>query len=38
MGEALYAKILSVASGELTKGETIRYSDSLEPYYLGPVF
>jgi len=38
MGEALYAKIISVASGELTKGETIRYSDPLEPYFLGPVF
>jgi altronate dehydratase large subunit len=38
MGEALYAKIISVASGELTKGETIRYADALEPYYLGPVF
>jgi altronate dehydratase large subunit len=38
MGEALYTKILSVASGELTKGETIRYSDPLEPYFLGPVF
>jgi altronate dehydratase large subunit len=38
MGEALYAKIVSVASGELTRGETIRYSDPLEPYYLGPVF
>jgi altronate dehydratase large subunit len=38
MGEALYAKILSIASGEVTKGETIRYSDPLEPYYLGPVF
>jgi altronate dehydratase len=38
MGKALYAKIVSVASGELTRGETIRYSDPLEPYYLGPVF
>jgi altronate dehydratase large subunit len=38
MGERLYEKILSIASGELTKGETIRYSDPLEPYYLGPVF
>jgi altronate dehydratase large subunit len=38
MGEALYGKILSIASGELTKGETIRYSDPLEPYFLGPVF
>jgi len=38
MGEALFAKIISVASGEVTKGETIRYADLLEPYYLGPVF
>ena len=38
MGEALYAKIISIASGEITKGETIRYSDPLEPYFLGPVF
>jgi altronate dehydratase large subunit len=38
MGEALFAKIVSVASGELAKGETIRYADTLEPYYLGPVF
>jgi altronate dehydratase large subunit len=38
VGEALYAKILSIASGELTKGETIRYSDPLDPYFLGPVF
>jgi altronate dehydratase large subunit len=38
MGETLYAKIRSIASGELTRGETIRYSDCLEPYYLGPVF
>lgn len=38
MGEALFAKIVSVASGETTKGETIRYSDPLEPYFLGPVF
>ena len=38
MGAALYAKIVSIASGELTRGETIRYSDPLEPYYLGPVF
>ncbi len=38
MGEALLAKIVSVASGELTKGETVRYADPLEPYFLGPVF
>lgn len=38
MGAALFAKIVSVASGELTKGETVRYTDPLEPYFLGPVF
>jgi hypothetical protein len=38
MGEALYAKFLSIASGELTKGETIQFADALEPYFLGPVF
>ncbi len=38
MGKELYAKIVSVASGEVTRGETIRYADALEPYYLGPVF
>ncbi len=38
MGAALLAKIVSVASGEMTRGETVRYSDPLEPYFLGPVF
>lgn len=38
MGEALLAKVISVASGEMVKGETIRYIDPLEPYFLGPVF
>lgn len=38
MGEALFDKIASVASGELTRGETIRYVDPLEPYFMGPVF
>ena len=38
MGEALFQKIISIASGELTKGETVRYSDPVEPYFLGPVF
>jgi altronate dehydratase len=38
MGGALFAKIISIASGELTMGETVRYSDPLEPYFLGPVF
>ena len=31
-------KIISVASGEYAKGETIRYQDQIEPYFLGPVF
>ncbi|MHC1761239.1 MAG: UxaA family hydrolase [Negativicutes bacterium] len=38
MGELLFDKIASIASGELTRGETIRYADPLEPYFLGPVF
>lgn len=38
MGKALFDKIASIASGELTRGETIRYADPLEPYFLGPVF
>jgi altronate dehydratase len=38
MGEALFAKILSIASGEFTKGETINYADPLDAYFLGPVF
>jgi altronate dehydratase large subunit len=37
-GEELLQKIISVASGELVKGETIRYTDPLEPFFLGPVF
>lgn len=37
-GEALFEKIRSIASGEWTKGETIRYEDPIEPYFLGPVF
>ena len=37
-GEALLEKIISVASGEYAKGETIRYQDQIEPYFLGPVF
>jgi altronate dehydratase large subunit len=38
MGEALFAKVLSIASGEFTKGETINYADPLDAYFLGPVF
>jgi len=37
-GEALLAKVCSIASGEWTKGETVCYEDPLEPYFLGPVF
>ena len=37
-GEALLEKIISVASGEYAKGETINYQDQIEPYFLGPVF
>lgn len=37
-GEELFQKILSVASGELAKGETVNYTDPIEPYFLGPVF
>ncbi|MCF8565578.1 UxaA family hydrolase [Alicyclobacillus tolerans] len=38
LGTQLFEKFVSVASGELTKGETILYMDPLEPYFLGPVF
>ena len=37
-GEELFQKIVSIASGELAKGETVAYSDVIEPYFLGPVF
>ena len=37
-GEALFQKIISVANGEFARGETIRYQDQIEPYFLGPVF
>lgn len=37
-GQALFDKIISVASGEYAKGETVRYQDQIEPYFLGPVF
>ena len=38
VGEALFQKIINVASGELAKGETVNYMDPIEPYFLGPVF
>lgn len=37
-GKELFQKILQIASGELAKGETLRYTDPIEPYFLGPVF
>ncbi|MGI6668468.1 MAG: UxaA family hydrolase [Acetivibrionales bacterium] len=37
-GEELFKKIISIANGEVTKGETINYTDVIEPYFLGPVF
>lgn len=37
-GQALFEKIISVANGEYARGETIRYQDQIEPYFLGPVF
>ncbi len=37
-GESLLEKIISVADGEYAKGETIKYQDQIEPYFLGPVF
>lgn len=37
-GTALLEKIISVANGEYTMGETICYQDQIEPYFLGPVF
>lgn len=37
-GEKLFNKIVSIAGGELAKGETVNYMDPIEPYFLGPVF
>ena len=37
-GKELLEKIVSVASGELARGETVKYQDLIEPYFLGPVF
>lgn len=37
-GERLLQKIISVANGEYAMGETIRYQDQIEPFFLGPVF
>lgn len=37
-GAGLLEKIISVANGEYAKGETVKYQDLIEPYFLGPVF
>jgi altronate dehydratase large subunit len=38
VGEELFQKIISVASGELARGETVNYSDQIEPYFVGSAF
>ena len=37
VGEETFEKVVSVAEGEITKGEAIRYTRSLDIYCLGPV-
>jgi altronate dehydratase large subunit len=37
-GERLYNTILDIASGTMTRVETVRYSDPLQPYTKDPVF
>jgi altronate dehydratase large subunit len=37
-GDRLYRTILDIASGTMTKVETMRYSDPLIPYTKDPVF
>jgi altronate dehydratase large subunit len=37
LGELTFEKMLRVASGETTKGESIKYSKSMDFYCLGPV-
>lgn len=37
VGEETLAKLLRVASGEVTKGEAIKYTKSMDIYTLGPV-
>ena len=37
MGEEVFAQLLRVLSGETTKGESIRYSKSMDIHTLGPV-
>jgi altronate dehydratase large subunit len=36
-GEAMFKKLISIASGELTKAEIIGYSNSMDIYTVGPV-
>ncbi|NLY92202.1 MAG: UxaA family hydrolase [Firmicutes bacterium] len=37
VGEEIFAKLLRVLSGETTKGESIRYSKTMDIYTMGPV-
>lgn len=37
VGEEVFAKLLRVLSGETTKGESIRYSKTMDIYTMGPV-
>lgn len=37
IGEEVFAMLLRVASGEVTKGEAIKYNKSMDFYMLGPV-
>ena len=37
VGEEIFAKMVEVASGEMTKGEAIKYTRSMDFYTLGPV-
>jgi altronate dehydratase large subunit len=37
IGEEVFEMLLSVASGEVTKGEAIKYNKSMDFYMLGPV-
>lgn len=37
VGEELFAKLVRVLSGETCKGESIRYSKTMDIYTLGPI-
>jgi altronate dehydratase large subunit len=37
VGEEIFSKMVAVASGEMTKGEAIKYTRSMDFYTLGPV-